>query len=146
MNARVSLGTRLLVTSILIAAVVGAAFALVTASASTPVQAQVNTAPQFAIIVSGDGTVLRGSGFTVAGPDTGRYLLSFPPRTFKPPSAPGDFSTYPVINITTSGTGGIIANIAGLIVDPDGSGQVFIDTKDSNGNVVAPTMFITITK
>lgn len=146
MNARVSLGTRLIVTGILIAAAVGAAFALVTASASTPVQAQVNTAPQIAIILNGDGTVLRGSGFTVSGPSSGRYLLSFPPRTFKPPSGPGDFSTYPVINITPGGTGGIFANIPGLIVDPDGSGQVFIDTKDVNGNAVAPTMFITITK
>jgi len=129
-----------------IAAVAGAAFAFVTASASTPVQAQVNTAPQFAIILNGDGTVLRGSGFTVSGPSGGRYLLSFPPRTFKPPAEPGDFSTYPVVNVTPAGTGGTIANISSLIVDPDGSGQVFVDLKNTSGDAVAATMFITITK
>ncbi|MGE3384589.1 MAG: hypothetical protein AB7L70_16740 [Pyrinomonadaceae bacterium] len=128
------------------AIVAGAAFAFVMASVITPVQAQVNTAAQFVIILNFDGTVLRGSGFTVSLPSAGRYLLSFPPRTFKPPSEPGDFSAYPVVNVTPLGSGDIIANVSNLIVDLDGSGRLFIDTKDTNGNVVYPFMFITITK
>lgn len=110
-------------------------------------QAGVDISPQIPIILRGDGTIIRGSGFTAESVSTGTYRLDFPPGTFEPNPDPNQITAnHPIMVISPFGLGEIIANLTQMRIKEDGSCIVLINVRDRDGNRRDTTLFITITK
>lgn len=82
-----------------------------------------------------DGSVFKGSGFTVTKITTGWYQLDFPE---------GSFSAYPIPNVTPLNVSNRIANVSGLSAFPDGSGTITIWVKSTAGGFTDSSLLINI--
>lgn len=82
-----------------------------------------------------DGSVFKGSGFTVTRITTGWYQLDFPA---------GSFAAYPIPNVTPLNVSNRIANVSGLSAFADGSGTITIWVKSTAGGFTDSSLLINI--
>ena len=85
--------------------------------------------------MNSDGTVFKGTGFTVERITTGWYQLNFPA---------GSFSSHPIPNVTPLTTTNRIANVSGLIYNGDGSAQITVWVKSTTGSFTDSSLLINI--
>lgn len=100
-------------------------------------QAGVDTTPQISIILNADATIRKGTGFTSESAGEGLYRLEFPP---------GTFAIEPTVSVATLGFQNLIAVVASVFVESDGSGAIVIFVRRPDGTPLENALLITITK